>query len=172
MPPPLFTDVNHICVVTNDIDRAVRVWSDRYGAGPWHLWTKDASNMNAVVEGEPTNFEMRVALCQLSPTFRLELIQPLDDLSPYAKSLAHRGGADHIHHVRFDVEDYGRAGDHLDGLGLRRVFEADFAAAPGVQGRFEGTYYGTEDDLGFIVEIGQAPSGFAMPDPELVYPPG
>jgi hypothetical protein len=87
---PFFTGINHICVVTHDIDRAVRMWSDRYGVGPWSLWTKDASNMTAVVDGEPTDFAMRVALCQLSPGFRLEIIQPLDDRSPYAKSLAQR----------------------------------------------------------------------------------
>jgi methylmalonyl-CoA/ethylmalonyl-CoA epimerase len=170
MPAPLFTGINHICIATNDLDRAVRTWSDRYGVGPWNIWTKDRSNMSATVEGTPTDFAMRVALSQLSPTFRLEIIQPLDDRSPYATSLAEHGGGDHIHHVRFDVGDFGRAGKRLNDLGLRRILEADFAGAPGLVGRFEGTYYGTEDELGFIVEIGQAPPGFAMPDPEEVYP--
>ena len=170
MAAPVFTRINHICIVTNDIDRAVRTWSDRYGVGPWSLWTKDASNMSAVVDGTPTDFAMRVALCQLSPGFRLEIIQPLDDRSPYAKSLARSGGADHVHHVRFEVDDYETAGERLRGLGLPRVLEAEFAAAPGVEGRFAGTYFDTEDDLGFIVEIGRAPPGFAMPEPEQVYP--
>jgi methylmalonyl-CoA/ethylmalonyl-CoA epimerase len=170
MTAPLFTGINHICIVTNDVDRSVRVWSDRYGVGPWSLYTKDASNMSAVVDGTPTEFAMRVALCGVSPTFRLELIQPLDDRSPYARSLAQRGGADHIHHVRFEVEDYDRAGERLRRLDLRRVLEAEFDGAPGVGSRFAGTYYDTEDDLGFIVEIGHLPPGFSMPEPELVYP--
>lgn len=169
MPAPLFTDVNHVCIVTSDLDRAVRTWVDRYGMGPWSVWTKDASNMSAVVDGEPTDFAMRVGLCQVSPTFRLELIQPLDDRSPYAGSLAERGGADHIHHIRFDVDDYDGARERLDALGLHRVFEGEFAGAPGVASTFAGTYYGTEDDLGFVVEIGHAPPGFAMSDPESVY---
>jgi len=167
---PFFTGINHICVVTHDIDRAVRTWSDRYGVGPWSLWTKDASNMSAVVDGEPTNFAMRVALCQLSPGFRLEIIQPLDDRSPYAKSLAQRGGADHVHHVRFEVDDYEAVHQRLCRLGLPRLLEAEFDAAAGSEGRFAGTYFDTDDDLGLIVEIGQAPPGFAMPDPEDVYP--
>ena len=29
MPSAVFTDANHICIVTADIDRAVRVWSDK-----------------------------------------------------------------------------------------------------------------------------------------------
>ena len=58
----------------------------------------------------------------------------------------------------------------LRGLGLLRVLETEFDAAAGVEGRFAGTYFDTDDDLGLIVEIGQAPPGFAMPDPEYVYP--
>jgi methylmalonyl-CoA/ethylmalonyl-CoA epimerase len=166
----IFTGANHLCVATSDIDRAVRTWADRYGVGPWSLWTKDASNMVAAVDGEPTEFAMRVALCQLSPTFRIEIIQPLDDRSPYARSLAAHGGADHIHHVRFDVADYERAKAGLSSLGLRTQLDARFAGAPGTGGEFAGTYFATEGDLGFVVEIGLAPAGFAMPEPDSVYP--
>jgi catechol 2,3-dioxygenase-like lactoylglutathione lyase family enzyme len=167
---PIFAGVNHICVVTRDLDRSVRLWSDRYGVGPWSLYTKDDGNMSALVDGVPTAFAMRVALCRLTPTFRLELIQPLDGRSPYAASLAEHGGADHVHHVRFEVDDYEHAGERLDRLGLGRMLEAEFAGAPGVESRFVGTYYDTRDELGFVVEIGHMPAGFAMPEPELVYP--
>lgn len=168
---PVFTGINHICVVTHDLDRSVRAWFDRYGIGPWSIWTKDASNMSADVDGEPTDFAMRVALCQLAPGFRLEIIQPLDERSPYAKSLAERGGADHVHHVRFEVDDYDVARGRLRGLGLRMPLEAEFDGAPGIDSRFAATYFATESDLGLVVEIGRAPDGFAMPDPEQVYPP-
>jgi methylmalonyl-CoA/ethylmalonyl-CoA epimerase len=168
---PIFTGVNHICVVTRDIDRAVRAWSDQYGVGPWSLYTKDESNMAAIVDGVATAFAMRVALCHVSSTFRLELIEPLDDRSPYAASLAEHGGADHVHHVRFEVDDYDRVGEQLDRLGLRRMLDAEFTGAPGVSSTFVGTYYDTRDDLGLVVEIGRMPPGFAMPPPELVYPP-
>jgi hypothetical protein len=32
-------------------------------------------------------------------------------------------------------------------------------------------YFDTTDDLGFLVEVGQAAPGFSMPDPDYVYPP-
>jgi catechol 2,3-dioxygenase-like lactoylglutathione lyase family enzyme len=168
---PVFTGINHICVVTHDLDRSVRTWFDRYGVGPWRIWTKDASNMSAIVDGEPTDFAMRVALCQLSAGFRLEIIEPLDQRSPYARSLAERGGADHIHHVRFEVSDHDDAERRLRGLGLPVLLEAEFAAAPGNDARFAARYFGTERDLGLVVETGGAPAGFAMPEPEEVYPP-
>jgi methylmalonyl-CoA/ethylmalonyl-CoA epimerase len=165
-----FTGVNHICVATHDVDRAVRIWSDRYDVGPWQLWTKDSSNMTAAVDGEPADFAMRVALCGLSPAVRLELIQPLDDRSPYAESLVRHGGADHIHHVRLDVDDYAGAREQLLGLGLDSVLDARFAGAPGVSSVVTATYLATEADLGFLLEIGDVPPGFAMPEPERVYP--
>ena len=168
----MFAGVNHICVVTNDLDRAVRAWSDRYGVGPWSVYTKDASNMTARVDGVLADFAMRVALAPLSATTRIELIQPLDDRSPYAQSLARRDGRDHLHHVRFDVDDYDAAHAYLhDHLGLHETLNAQFAGAPGVDGVFVGTYFDTEDDLGFVVEIGHATAGFAMPRPERVYQP-
>ena len=168
----VFAGINHVCVATNDLDRAVRTWSDRYGVGPWSLYRYGASNMSAVVDGRPTDFTMRVALAQLSPTSRIELIQPLDDRSPYAESLARHGGADHIHHVRFDVDDYDASLEHLrDGLGLRTAMSAEFLGASDGP-PFAGTYFAAEEDLGFILEIGRAPAGFAMPEPESVYPAG
>ncbi len=165
-----FTGINHVCVATRDIDRAIRIWSDRYGVGPWALWTKDSSNMSAAVRGTPTEFAMRVALCSLASGTRIELIEPLDERSPYAESLARHGGADHIHHVRLDVDDYAETRETLTGLGLEPVLDATFAGAPGVSSVVTATYLATEDDLGFLLEIGDIPAGFAMPEPERVHP--
>ena len=62
MPSAVFTDANHICIVTADIDRAVRVWSDKYGVGPWQVFSYDSSTMTALVNGEPTAFAIRSPL--------------------------------------------------------------------------------------------------------------
>ncbi len=171
MTAPLFTGLNHICIVTNNIDRAVRIWSDRCGVGPWSLYTKDASNMSSRAYGKPIEFSMRVALGQVSPSFRIEIIQPLDDRSPYATSLLQHQGADHIHHVSLKVASYRDATERLDRLGFDKPLQATFSGAPGITSCFEGTYFSTENDLGFIVEVGHAPADFVMPAPESVYPP-
>jgi catechol 2,3-dioxygenase-like lactoylglutathione lyase family enzyme len=171
MAAPGFTGINHICVVTGDLDRAVRTWADRYGIGPWRLYRYDSSNMEATVEGKRVQFDMRVALCQLANA-RIELIQPLDDdRSPYARSLTEHGGADHIHHVRFDVASYDESAAHLQSLGADTIFDAAFRPdVAGTEERLWATYFDTADDLGFTVEIVRMPEGFAMPEPELVYP--
>jgi catechol 2,3-dioxygenase-like lactoylglutathione lyase family enzyme len=156
-----FTGINHVCVATRDLDRAVRVWSDGYGVGPWSIWTKDASNMTTSPQ-----FAMRVALASLSAATRIELIQPLDERSPYAASLERHAGADHVHHIRLDVEDYGDARRDLEALGLEVVLDAAFSGAEGIESHVRATYFSTERDLGFVLEIADVPDGFVLPPAE------
>jgi len=168
----VFDAINHICVVTADIERAVRVWADRYGVGPWSVYTFGPSNMRVVIEGTPVEFGMRVGLAHVganTPT-RMEIIQPLDDRSPYAASLAAHGGANHIHHVRLDIADHDAAVAQMHELGLRTKLSGRYAGRdPGTESR--ATYLSTEEDLGFTVEVAARAPDFPMPEPDFVYPP-
>ena len=163
----MFTGINHICVVTSDLDRAVRTWSDRYGVGPWQSWTKGDDNMRASLDGTSASFSFRVALAPVGDA-RIEIIQPLDGDSPYSQSLARHGGAEHVHHVRLDADtDYTATRAHLRfSLGLAEPMAAEFDGAPGSPMPFRCSYLDTEDELGFLLEIGEAPTGFTMPDAE------
>lgn len=170
MTQSLFTGANHIGIVTRDLDRAIRTWWDRYGVGPWRVYRYDASNMSARVDGTPVEYEMRVALAQLGPNLRVEIIQPLDERSPYADSLVRHGDADHVHHVRLDVADFDEAYPRLQALGLPTRMHATFAGADADGPKVTAAYLGTEDELGFTLEVVGMPGGFAMPEPEFVHP--
>ena len=165
------TGINHVCVVTRDLDRLVRVYWEKYGIGPWTIYRYDESNMNATVDGEPRKFEMRAALAQLGPGSRIELIQPLDEESQYAESLRARGEADHLHHVRLDCADYDEALAAATDAGAGVKMSAEFAGGGEDGPAFRCTYVDTEPALGFLLELGEAPSGFTMPSPEATYPP-
>jgi methylmalonyl-CoA/ethylmalonyl-CoA epimerase len=170
MPDQLFTGGNHICIATHDLDRAVRTWWDRYGVGPWRVYRYDPSTVSGEVAGTPAEFAMRAALAQMGPHFRVEIIQPLEGDNPYTPSLERHGGADHIHHVRFDVADYNQAVGHLAGLGLASVMDARFAGGTEDSPRLVGRYVDTTEDLGFILELAHVPPGFIMAVPEYEYP--
>jgi catechol 2,3-dioxygenase-like lactoylglutathione lyase family enzyme len=171
VPTSVFSGVNHICVVTADLDTAVRTWSDRFGVGPWSVYEYDDANMSATLDGKPADFKMRAALCQLGPHARLEIIEPLEGDSPYAQSLREHGGAAHIHHVRFDVSDYGASRAQLEDLGLPLTLDATFSGGDLADDRrLAGTYFDATGELGFIVEIAHRPDGFTMPAPAYVYP--
>ena len=164
----LFTGANHVCVVTADVDRAVRTYADRYGVGPWSVFEFDGSNMDVMIHGEHVDFGMRVGLCSLGPAFMIELIQPIGDGNVYSDSLAAHGGADHFHHVKLEVADFAHASEHLDGLGLAKPLDGRFDGEAG--SKAHGVYYDTVGDLGFLVEIGELTPDFAMTAPEYVYP--
>lgn len=165
------TGINHVCVVTRDLDDLVRVYWEKYGVGPWKIYRYDDSNMTATVAGEPASFEMRAALAQLGPGSRIELIEPLDENSPYAESLRAHGDADHVHHVRLDVADYDQALAAAGPAGAAPQMSAEFAGGGDDGLAFRGTYLDTEAELGVLLEVGEAPAGFTMPGPERVYPP-
>lgn len=168
-PDEIFTGANHVCVVTANVDRAVRTYSDRYGVGPWRVHSFDGSNMAVSIRGQPVDFKMRVGLCRLGESFSIELIQPVGDGNLYAESLAVHGGADHVHHLKLDVADFGCASERLEGLGLYKVLDGRFRGARD-DCTAHGVYYATEDELGFVIEIGEMSPSFAMAEPEYVYP--
>lgn len=163
-----FTGVNHISVVTADLDATVRAWHDRYGLGPWELYTYDESMIDAEVEGEPVKFAMRAGFCRLEPGIRIEIIQPLDDRSPYAESLRRHGGANHVHHLRLDVGDQAGSRSRMRELGLPTILDGEFAGLEGTSSR--ATYFDTSADLGFIVEIAAMPEGYVRIEPDGAYP--
>src|SRR4051794_34627999 len=165
------TGINHVCVVTHDLDRLVRTYWEKYGVGPWKIYRYDASNMRAFVAGEPTDFEMRAALAALGPGSRIELIQPLDERSPYAESLRASDEADHVHHVRLDFADYDEALAAAADAGAEVKMSAEFESGAEDGLAFKATSAKPNPALGFLFGLGGAPSGFGMPPPEGVYPP-
>ena len=101
LPPSLFRRVKQVCVVVADLDEAVRRYADRYGIGPWFLFTY--RDVTGQVRGQTQTFSLRVALTKVDDYFQWELIQPLDDVSIYAEFLRRHGEG--VQHIGFDVED-------------------------------------------------------------------
>jgi methylmalonyl-CoA/ethylmalonyl-CoA epimerase len=166
--PDLFTGVAHLCVVTADVDRLVRVFADRYRIGPWQVYVYNRSNMTVDVDGEASDFSMRVALGSVG-SCGIELIQPTGGRNPYADSLARHNGADHMHHLKFDVSDFNAAAGHLEGLGMARTLDGLFTGAD-AKAQAHGVYFPTESDLGFTLEIGEMHEAFEPAPPEYTYP--
>jgi hypothetical protein len=154
MRSPSFTGINHVGVVTGDLDRAMRTWVERYGIGPWMVHTFDETNMSMVIDGDALPTAIRIASAFVGESFRIELIEPLhDDEGPYARSLREHGGA--------------ALGDAAAG-GVGRVLDADFADAGGGE-PLRVAYLDTVPQLGFITEIVKRPDDYRHPDPDGFY---
>ena len=171
LPGPAFTGADHLGIVTRDLEAALRRWFDQYGVGPWQVFGYDEASMEATYCGVTGAYPMLAALCSLEDGFRLELIQPLTAEGPYHDSLLVHDGADHLHHVRLATAVSADAQAALVGNGHEITFDAAFSGADPDGARFRARYYDTIEDLGFLLEVGDPPAGFQMPEPRNIYPP-
>lgn len=92
----LFGEVRQIGYVVEDIEAAMRYWSETLGIGPWYYAPKIADK-DFYYKGEPSPIERAVALAN-SGFIQMELVQQLNDApSMYRDFLkAGRTGVQHF----------------------------------------------------------------------------
>ena len=156
---PIFTDTLQVAVIVRDLDAAVRRYTHEYGVGPWAILEFNRDTVSdMVIDDAPATYAMRLAVANIG-RLQIELIEPLDDKSIYAKHLIEHGEG--LHHVALAVDDYARAEQALRAKGHRII----------MGGNHNGvtySYFSTEEDLGFPVELYSAPP---RGTPDAVYPP-
>jgi methylmalonyl-CoA/ethylmalonyl-CoA epimerase len=102
MAEPKLPELFHIGWVVRDCAAAQRELSARLGAGPF-VSVGEARFDQALVHGKPAPFSLNVAFGALGGVL-LELLEPLDDVSPHAEFLKTRGEG--MHHLAFLVTDF------------------------------------------------------------------
>jgi glyoxalase/bleomycin resistance protein/dioxygenase superfamily protein len=103
MSPSRLPELFHIGWVVRDCAAAQRELSARLGAGPFASFGDELRFDDVLVHGKPTPVSLRAAIGKLGGVI-LELLQPLDDLSPHAEFLATHGEG--LHHLAFVVPDF------------------------------------------------------------------
>ncbi|WP_353227355.1 VOC family protein [Novosphingobium sp.] len=134
--------IDQIGMVTTDLDRAVAVWTDRFGVGPWVVYRQVV--LNGEYRGAPTRVCMDVALGYRG-TEQIELIAVRSDTaSPYqdADGRALTG----LHHVAWIVDDIDAEAAALADQGLEPVF---FATNPAVR----VIYFADPAEPGILFEL-------------------
>ena len=97
MREPVFTETLQISLVVRDLDAAMRTYVHEYGIGPWDVYEFNSDTVRDMQEdGQPVERAWRLALSQVG-SVQLELIQPLDEHSIYARFLSEKGEG--VHHV-------------------------------------------------------------------------
>jgi len=101
----MLTKIDHIAVVVQDLDAALRVYRDGFGLSL------------ARVEEVPAE-HVKVAFLPLpAGSGEIELVQPTDEASGIARYLAKRGEG--VHHICFQVDDIQAAMAELAAGGLQ-----------------------------------------------------
>lgn len=161
MREPIFAGTLQVSVVVPDLDDAMRTYVDDYGIGPWHVYEFNPGNVQGMHEaGQPVERSWRLALAQVGEV-QWELVQPLDEVSVYARYLAEHGPG--VHHIGVAVPDYEGTVAELTGRGHEVV----------LGGTYNGVtfaYLSTDRDLGVVTEIFDGAPGRDQ-RPDAVYPP-
>jgi hypothetical protein len=156
--------INQVALVVEDLDAAVRRYWERFGIGPWRIYTYQAPLLKQMTyRGRPHDYRMRLALAQMGDVM-IELIQPLSDENVYTEHLRRKGPG--LHHVGIVVPSVDEAVADAERSGFR-VLQG--GRGHGLRGDGAFAYMDTEDVLGMIVEFIEFPKERVAP--EAVYPP-
>ena len=175
---PIFKKVVQVSIVVKDLKKALKMYYDEYGMGPWNIYNFNPSKIRDMIRNDKrVDHKFHIAQCFLGD-IEMELIEPLDEKSIYAEFLKEHGEG--IHHVAYEVEDYDEAMKFFRNKGLivtqqgNRSFTGDLIY----------TYISTEQDLKHSVEICKIMPNYikykkdkygnkriTFPVPDEVYPP-
>lgn len=109
------TEIDHVAIAVNDLDAAIEYYRDTFGCEVAH---REVVERDGVEE----------ALLKVADSY-IQLLTPVRDDSPVAKSLATRGEG--LHHVGYRVDDCAAALARVKAEGHRVI---DEAPRPGSRG--------------------------------------
>ena len=93
-PPEQPYRISQIAVVVKDIDAAMKTYHEMFGWGPWNVYEHVPPKLHHQhLHGEPSNYSMIGAECEVQPGLIVELIQPLEGDSIYKEHPATRSSS-------------------------------------------------------------------------------
>ncbi len=107
--------INHVAIVVDDINSALRFWQDGLGLEVTHV--EDLEEQNAVVAFLPAG------------EAEIELVKPTDDETGAGRFLKKHGPG--MHHICFEVDDIVTYLDHLKDQGIRLINDEPVIGAGG-----------------------------------------
>lgn len=171
----LFTEIEQLAFVVSDLMEAVHLFADRYGIGPWTFMDfgsacglKEGEYVtveNAVHEGKPmSQYGVKGAMCWVD-NIEIELLQPIDDESTFAKFLHERGPG--LHHISLKHPN-----SYEETLSIMTQAGHPAAQTATIDTTETCTFCDHADILGTFFEIHKRPIPFIYPDvPKRSYPP-
>jgi hypothetical protein len=155
--------ITQVCLVVEDIDKMVEAHWRRFGIGPWRILTFDSANCaSCTYMGKPARFRMRFALADVAG-LTLEMVQHLEGDTIYKDYLKRAGVG--VQHLGTNVANLDEAVARMEALGYKALMTAR-GFGKSRDGHF--AYMGTEEELGTVWELVQAPT--VRFDPDRIYP--
>ena len=165
LPNSLIDETVQVCVVTRNLDAAVKRFADRMGIGPWWVQNYEPPLLtHTTFRGKPTAYSMRLALAWTGQ-MNWEIIQPLKGPSIYQEFLDEHGEG--VQHAGVFLSDLGVGWDECYEVFAQRGFK------PIQEGRWREVrfcYFDTEGATHTTFEVIDRPPGWERPEPQYWYP--
>ena len=146
MSQPLFDNIVQIGIVVTDANAAVEKYGELLGLRDWninHVDTENGQGDHFHTRGKPIVAKAKIAWTQIG-NVELELIEPRDEDSVYARFLHEEGPG--IHHVMFATPDYDECVARMAAQGVATLGGGELQHT-----RFQ--MFDTAQSLGVICEI-------------------
>jgi methylmalonyl-CoA/ethylmalonyl-CoA epimerase len=138
IPVPQRTDfqlpeLHHVGIIVRDRDATIRHYQEIMGITSFFSF--DTPMLHAIYRDEPISYSIRVGFALLGNTI-IELLQPLDGVSPYVHFLEEHGEG--MHHLGFLVPNVNDYLPKLQEKGLHLLLESADPAADSKMAYVEG----------------------------------
>jgi methylmalonyl-CoA/ethylmalonyl-CoA epimerase len=141
-------DKLQVCVVVNNLDEAMRRYSDLLGIGPFVVYTVDSQEMPGITrDGQPTNYRVRVGMAKIGNGI-LELLENLRGQTIWKDFYDKHGEG--VHHIGLVMKNFPAALSAFIDRGFKVTVDGPIAGRDRT-GRF--TYMDTEKQMGTTLEI-------------------
>jgi hypothetical protein len=153
-------DICQIAEVVADIDKVMKHLYEDFGIGPWDIYEYGPEFVkDSIYRGKPNNQHYKLAVCWVGP-IQYELMQPLDGYSIYNEFLEKNCNKDGLQHFKRYYKDCKKVIKELEEKGYNVI-------QSGKVGEDEFYYLSTDENIGCVIEIGNAGS---IPKPLRHYP--
>jgi methylmalonyl-CoA/ethylmalonyl-CoA epimerase len=136
-----------ICVVVENLEEAMKRYSDLLGVGPFLIYSVDSRELGVTREGKPTNYRIRVGMAKMGGAV-LELLENLEGQTIWKDFFDIHGEC--MHHIGLFVKNFPVALKAFTERGFKITVDGPIASPERI-GRF--TYLDTEERLGTTFEL-------------------
>lgn len=157
------TNIVQICILVPDLDQAMRNFHERFGIGPWSVYTYEKPFVpNMTRHGKPTDYSSRIGLANVG-NMRIELIQPTSGDTVYSEHIKKHGYG--VQHLGILTENMAESLKEAERCGLAMTMDG---SGFGLDGDGHYAYLDTEDLIGVTLELIERPK--RRQPPEATYP--
>ena len=145
----LIRQILQIGIVTKDVKAMAKRYEELYGVTGWTIidgekgFDPDQKAVGLTVRGERVDFEISLASAWVGDV-EIELIQPLDDKSDYARFLKEHGEG--VHHISIGTDPKAYAAKMKE-RGIQELMKGT------IPNTSNWVYYDSENEIGMITEV-------------------